>query len=531
MNNLQSNITFIYKGKNINIPTLEDEMISSAMKKFANKMGHSVESFIFLFFGSTLLPNETKKIKDFKQCRYAQDQMKILVYYYGDSVKPILNPSKKIICTKCHSPAILDISNYKITINSCEQGHIIKNITFKEFEESQLIEKSNVINTENICSIHNFKYMFYCLDCNNNLCSTCRTNHEMNHNIISLNELIPSLSEYIMDMSQKLNEKKEKINSFIKETKNYLLKIIDNIEYNLNFFIKINNKIISDYDPEYPDFESIQNLINMKNNLEKNFIMQDIDKFLQEKNFEKKYNMILEISNHLYNKSSEVKLIYNNSNKIENKIRLFGSNFVKNNYKNCTLLINNRDSNLCEFYEQKESEKNKSIEVLLIENKTITNMSNMFDDCEDLISINGLENWDTSKVSEMNYIFKKCTSLSVIPDISNWNLSKVDNIVGMFYQCQSIHSLPDLSRWDISNVKNSSLMFYKCSSLTSLPDISTWDTSNIKTMIGMFKFCSSLTKLPEIKKWNVSQVEDMRGIFDNCNEIKKTDIPAKFRAF
>ena len=49
----------------------------------------------------------------------------------------------------------------------------------------------------------------------------------------------------------------------------------------------------------------------------------------------------------------------------------------------------------------------------------------------------------------------------------------------MFQECNSLISLPDISQWDISNVSNISLMFQECYSLISLPDISKWNTSKV----------------------------------------------------
>ena len=59
----------------------------------------------------------------------------------------------------------------------------------------------------------------------------------------------------------------------------------------------------------------------------------------------------------------------------------------------------------------------------------------------------------------------------------------------MFYECNSLISLPDISNWNTSNVKNMSNMFYGCNSLISLPNISKWNTSNAENISNMCYEC------------------------------------------
>ncbi len=51
----------------------------------------------------------------------------------------------------------------------------------------------------------------------------------------------------------------------------------------------------------------------------------------------------------------------------------------------------------------------------------------------------------------MSNVFSECNSLISIPDISKWNVSKVNNISKMFYGCNSLITLPDISKWNISH--------------------------------------------------------------------------------
>ena len=54
----------------------------------------------------------------------------------------------------------------------------------------------------------------------------------------------------------------------------------------------------------------------------------------------------------------------------------------------------------------------------------------------------------------------------------------------MFCDCQSLISFPDISKWDIHKVLSMINMFGGCQSLISLPNISKWNTHNIGRHMG-----------------------------------------------
>jgi len=70
-------------------------------------------------------------------------------------------------------------------------------------------------------------------------------------------------------------------------------------------------------------------------------IMKEIDDFLNQNNI----NKIKSIINKYENKINELSIIYNKDEKI---IKIFGSEFVKNNKGKCYLLINNKITELIE---------------------------------------------------------------------------------------------------------------------------------------------------------------------------------------
>ena len=250
-------------------------------------------------------------------------------------------------------------------------------------------------------------------------------------------------------------------------------------------------------------------------------------------------------------------------------ITIFGDKFVENNRKCCKLIYENKEYNLESFFEITDIIGDK-LEIYLkgfdrVNNlyqmfsnsylyscddiyitSNIVNMSEMFKECNSLLTLSSIDKWDTSNVSDMSYLFFDCSKLSSLPDISKWNTSNVTNITHIFgscsnllilpdisrwttskmtnlsyafYNCKSLKSLPDISKWDVSNVTNMKYMFYGCSSLSSLPELSIWNLSKVIHIMYLFAKCSSLTKLPNISKWNISNINNLSSLFSECKHL------------
>ena len=122
--------------------------------------------------------------------------------------------------------------------------------------------------------------------------------------------------------------------------------------------------------------------------------------------------------------------------KKKNKIKLFGELFIKNNKNNCKIIIENKEQEIKEYLNVNENDK--ILKIKLMEIKTITNMSYMFDGCESLRSLSDISNWNINKVTNMRGMFYGCKSLTSLSDISNWNTNIVTNITYMFYNFNSL---------------------------------------------------------------------------------------------
>ena len=143
-----------------------------------------------------------------------------------------------------------------------------------------------------------------------------------------------------------------------------------------------------------------------------------------------------------------------------------------------------------------------------------------FSSLQILSTIEGIENLNTSAVTDMGYMFSDCSSLKQL-NVSNFNTAKVTNMSGMFAVCSSLTSL-NLSNFNSSAVTNMSGMFYKCSGLTSL-NLSNFNTSAVTNMSLMFSGCSGLTSL-NVSNFNTSAVADMSQMFFGCSDLKELNV-------
>ncbi len=145
-----------------------------------------------------------------------------------------------------------------------------------------------------------------------------------------------------------------------------------------------------------------------------------------------------------------------------------------------------------------------------MKNAHLTSTYNMFDGgvsqdpfgiyaLENMTEIDGLENLNTSAVTDMESMFFGCYALTQL-DLSSFNTSAVTNMNGMFSMCQALTQL-DLSSFNTSNVKDFNCMFAFCNKLKMI-DVSSFDISKATDMRQMFSYCGELTTICCDKDWS-----------------------------
>ena len=263
----------------------------------------------------------------------------------------------------------------------------------------------------------------------------------------------------------------------------------------------------------------------------------------------------------------------------EDKLKILGKHFRRNNKNKGKLILNNKKFDFKEFINIKNiNEKQTKVKMILKEN--IQNKSYMFENCDSILELKINDNLDYienqinfeidyyyqenneniiyeengQKIYDNQEIYRQIDfkddevgideDSNTLYENSKNNISEIKinskennknsiliyksllqskynwiNLKFIFCECPSILTLPDISKWNTNNVTDMSGMFYNCSSLLSLPDISKWNTNNVTDMSWMFYNCSSLLTLPDISKWNTNNVTDMSGMFYNCSSL------------
>ena len=124
-------------------------------------------------------------------------------------------------------------------------------------------------------------------------------------------------------------------------------------------------------------------------------------------------------------------------------------------------------------------------------------------------------------VGSASWMFVYLRNLTEFEGLDQVDTSEVTDMLRMFYMCESLEHL-DLSSFNTKKVTDMSLMFSDCYKLSSI-DLHSFNTSNVTAMSFMFSQCQSLTSL-DLRNFNTSNVTDMRYMFAICKSLKALNI-------
>ena len=93
-----------------------------------------------------------------------------------------------------------------------------------------------------------------------------------------------------------------------------------------------------------------------------------------------------------------------------------------------------------------------------------TNLSSMFYDCEKWDMSEMVKNINTSNVTTMSRMFMKCKAVKSL-NLRKWDMGKVTNVSEMFSDCESLTTIYRNDNWSKLAVTNGNSMFSGCTSL------------------------------------------------------------------
>ena len=144
-----------------------------------------------------------------------------------------------------------------------------------------------------------------------------------------------------------------------------------------------------------------------------------------------------------------------------------------------------------------------------------TTLSSFFEELRSLTSIIGLENLNTTHVTDMSKMFYNCYKLNSL-NLSQFNTGNVEKMNEMFYYCRGLNSL-DLSAFNTAKVNNMYRMFYYCFVRTI--DLSSFNTANVENMDEMFAGASLVVNIYTSESFKTDKLTTSKYMFYLCTKL------------
>lgn len=150
----------------------------------------------------------------------------------------------------------------------------------------------------------------------------------------------------------------------------------------------------------------------------------------------------------------------------------------------------------------------------------VKNMKSMFQECNELAEIEGIDKFAYENVEEMQCMFNQCKKLKNL-QFKNPKTNKVTNMEYMFQGCNELLAIGGIEDFNTENVENMRYMFNECYNLKSI-DIRKFSFAKVKSIQNMFGYCYRLSSLSI--NGNINSACNNENIFmgleDNKIEIK-----------
>ncbi|MFC6165737.1 BspA family leucine-rich repeat surface protein [Lactiplantibacillus dongliensis] len=146
--------------------------------------------------------------------------------------------------------------------------------------------------------------------------------------------------------------------------------------------------------------------------------------------------------------------------------------------------------------------------------------SGLFSNMTSLATINDIDKFDTSQVTNMGYLFSRDESLTSL-DLSHFKTDRVTNMQSTFFGLTSIKDL-DLTPLNTSNVTRMAAMLASNVNLVKV-DLSKLNTSHVTDMSSLFMSDEQLEHL-DLTNFDTSQVTDMSYMFNGLTNLKDLNV-------
>ena len=504
-------IIFTFEGKETTIECSKEDKMKDICQKYSSKIESNLDSLLFLYGGNQLnlessFENQANSIDKSENKMiisvFKKEESDLECPKCGDKIKFNFEPLKDILSS--NNNIIDNIAGIKLIIENIVKNSLVEVVNVQLKNVNTIL---NSINGEIKTNIETLKNIIKDKDIINKKIDnneTMNLNDFQNKSVISgildvdindiENGIILFNSDYDYDMDFYLEDKKVSLEkdfdnnwrlnySFITTGKYAFWMVFNDIVTDMEGFFATGPNI---YSLDFSLFDST-NLTNMR------ILFNKCKKLKEIKGFDK-----LNTS-----KVIDMEGLFQNCITLE-YIDL--SNFDTSNVTNMAFMFNHCNR----LKEIKGLDK-------FITSKATT-MEGMFQSCFKLEFID-VSSFDTSNVEIMNFMFVDCFKLKGIKGINKLNTKKVTNMTGMFENCLSLKYL-NIENFDTSNVTNMSYMFNKCKKLKEIKGMDKFNTINLTTTYAMFQFCTEIEKI-DLSGFDTSNVTNMSYMFNKCKKLKE----------
>ena len=504
-------IIFTFEGKETTIECSKEDKMKDICQKYSSKIESNLDSLLFLYGGNQLnlessFENQANSIDKSENKMiisvFKKEESDLECPKCGDKIKFNFEPLKNILSS--NNNIIDNIAGIKLIIENIVKNSLVEVVNVQLKNVNTIL---NSINGEIKTNIETLKNIIKDKDIINKKVDnneTMNLNDFQNKSVISgildvdfndiENGIILFNSDYDYDMDFYLEDKKVSLEkdfdnnwrlnySFITTGKYAFWMVFNDIVTDMEGFFATGPNI---YSLDFSLFDST-NLTNMR------ILFNKCKKLKEIKGFDK-----LNTS-----KVIDMEGLFQNCITLE-YIDL--SNFDTSNVTNMAFMFNHCNR----LKEIKGLDK-------FITSKATT-MEGMFQSCFKLEFID-VSSFDTSNVEIMNFMFVDCFKLKGIKGINKLNTKKVTNMTGMFENCLSLKYL-NIENFDTSNVTNMSYMFNKCKKLKEIKGMDKFNTINLTTTYAMFQFCTEIEKI-DLSGFDTSNVTNMSYMFNKCKKLKE----------
>ena len=463
---------FTYNGRKTAIQCKDGDKMGDICNKYISKTGLNKNSLIFIYGGNQINYN-LKFNEQANTIDKERKEMNILVYE---------NNENELKCPKCHETLNIDNNIFenlmKLNININDMLNELKS-------QIDLIKNVNEIKTKIKVINHLINDI---IDENNNYKKQIQNLLTFNNNEIK-NSSINS----------------NNINQIIKGTFNVEdiyknIAIFNQLVDDDGFEVYINNEkvdIIKSYKIRYKYFKQhgkgiYEFKIIFKNNI------SNLTRF-----FEDCSDLIsLNLSNFDTSNITNMELMFNDCHKLK---RIDGLNQLS------TCQVTNMGGLFQKCYEI------EYVDLSSFDTSNVTDMDLIFNGCHKLKRIDGLNQLSTCQVTNMGGLFQGCNEIEFL-DLSNFDTSNVTDFGDMFNNCHKLKYINGLNNFNTRKISIMSRMFLKCEEIENL-DLCNFYNFNVTDMSKMFKGCHKLKSL-NLLNFELKNNCDTEYIFDFQNKDK-----------